>query len=134
VGIAIGKPPAITVFRWAFRLRPFDSSRRNPQSPGSRNAVAIDTLEIANQLKDAGFTQQQAEATARVFRDFAENELATKRDLKELGMAMKHDLRGLKIELEAKLDKVQAETKLWIMGTGLALAGFMIAALRLFAR
>jgi hypothetical protein len=47
---------------------------------------------------------------------------------------MKHDLRAVKIELEARLDKLQAETKLWIMGTGPALAGFMIAALRLFAR
>jgi hypothetical protein len=107
--------------------------------------MAIDTLEIANQLKDAGFTQQQAEATARVFRDFVQNELATKtdlkeleagtkRDFKELELAMKNDLRGVKIELEARMDKLQAETKLWIMGTDLARAGFMIAALRLFAR
>jgi hypothetical protein len=81
--------------------------------------MAIDTLKIANELKDAGFTTQQAETTARVFKEFAENELATKRDLKEL---------------ELKIEKLHAETKLWIFGTSLALAGFMMAVPRLFAQ
>ena len=81
--------------------------------------MTIDTLKIANQLKEAGFTQQQAEASARVFQDVATGELATKRDLKEL---------------ELKIEKLHAETKLWIMGTGLALTGVVIAAFRPFAR
>lgn len=117
--------------------------------------MPIDTLEIADQLKKAGFTPQQAEASARVFMGIASTDLATKRDVDDLKIAVKRDLDELKIAVKrdldelkiaakrdlddleigllSKMDRQHAELKLWFIGTALALAGFTAAAVRLFS-
>ena len=56
-------------------------------------------IKILHRLKEAGFTQGQAEAHVEILSDYVEHGLATKKNLKELGLRV--DLR-LK-ELESRL-------------------------------
>lgn len=46
--------------------------------------TTFDTLKYAKRLKEAGFTEQQAETQAEVFREVIDDKLATKQDLKNL--------------------------------------------------
>jgi hypothetical protein len=57
------------------------------------SAIAFDTLKFAKRLKEAGFTEQQAEALAAAEAEFIEENFATKRDLKELEVAIKCDMK-----------------------------------------
>ncbi len=87
-------------------------------------AIAFDTLKFAKRLKEAGFTEQQAEALAAAEADFIEEHLATKRDIaevlqviKQLELATKHDIaelnRDLKeLEVSLKRDIKELETNL----------------------
>jgi hypothetical protein len=72
------------------------------------SAVAFDTLKFAKRLKEAGFTEQQADALASAQVDLIEANLATKadilglkRDIKELENATKADILGLARDIEA---------------------------------
>ena len=63
------------------------------------NAIAFDTLAYAKKLKEAGFTEAQAEVQAEALANIIDQRLATKqdilalkRDLKEFQMRLKHDL------------------------------------------
>lgn len=47
-------------------------------------AITFDTLKYAKRLKEAGFTESQAEGLAAAQAELIEDNLATKRDLKEL--------------------------------------------------
>ncbi len=55
-------------------------------------ASTLDTLEIAKRLKDAGFSDNQAEALTGVLRQASEVDL--------LGLATKDDLKLLRSDLE----------------------------------
>ena len=57
--------------------------------------VAFDTLAYAKKLKDAGFTDQQAEVQAQAFSEIIEERLATKQDIKELEMRLTLRLGGI---------------------------------------
>ena len=59
--------------------------------------MTFDTLAVATELKDAGFSPEQAEALARAWSHVASGELATK-----------SDLIGVKAELEKKIDAVHS--------------------------
>lgn len=89
--------------------------------------VAFDTHEFVKELKDAGFSEQQAEVITKLQKaavsstleqarhDYELDDLATKRDLKEI---------ELKIELvRAELKRDSAENKAelirWVVGVGL---------------
>jgi hypothetical protein len=54
--------------------------------------IAFDTLAFANKLKGAGMNatlaEVQAEETAKILNDLAENHVATKKDLHELKLDM----------------------------------------------
>jgi hypothetical protein len=70
-------------------------------------AIAFDTLKFAKRLKEAGFTEPQAEALAAAEAEFIEDNLATKRDiielrrdLKELEVALKQDIAELKRDMK----------------------------------
>jgi hypothetical protein len=70
------------------------------------SAVAFDTLKYAKRLKEAGFTEQQAEALASAQVDLIEANLATKADI--LGIirsteALRLDLQRDMKELEYRL-------------------------------
>lgn len=79
------------------------------------HALAIDTLDYARKLIDAGVPEKQAEVQARVLAEIVESSLATKRDIKEL---------ELKIEL--KIEQIKSSLTKWIIGTFLTLLGVII--------
>jgi hypothetical protein len=60
--------------------------------------TTLDTLEIVKRLKDAGFSETQAEAVTTIFRDVREADfaqLATKPDLRELEQRMTIRVGGM---------------------------------------
>ena len=67
------------------------------------SALAFDTYAAVKKLKEAGFTEQQAEAQTTLLTDVIAGELATKHDIE----AVKHDIETLKLDLE----NVRAELK-----------------------
>jgi len=79
--------------------------------------VAFDTLTYAKKLRDAGFTQEQAEVQAHALADIVEERLATKqdiatlrRDMKEMETSLKHDMKEMETSL--KRDMKALETSL----------------------
>ncbi|MBI4828069.1 MAG: DUF1640 domain-containing protein [Nitrospinae bacterium] len=52
-------------------------------------SIVLDTLEYANELKAAGFTDKQAEVQARALARIVDEKLATKQDVKELEANLK---------------------------------------------
>ena len=57
--------------------------------------ITFDSLKLADRLKTAGFTSEQAEAVVRVFAD-AQDELVTKNDLEIALAPFKADVQLLK--------------------------------------
>ena len=82
------------------------------------NTVTFDTYTAAKHLRDAGFDERQAEAAVSMVRDAVgavREALATKADLAELRAATRADLyRALWIQAAA------------LIGTQLAIAGFVV--------
>ncbi|RCX28029.1 DUF1640 domain-containing protein [Thioalbus denitrificans] len=74
---------------------------------------AFDTLAFAKKLKNAGYTEAQAEALAEaqgeVFREMLESTLATKDDVRD--MATKTDIEDLKAATKADIARLEAATK-----------------------
>ncbi|MGH8566904.1 MAG: DUF1640 domain-containing protein, partial [Gammaproteobacteria bacterium] len=78
------------------------------------SAIAFDTLKFAKRLKEAGFTEQQAEALADAEAEFIEQNLSTKRDIadvkrdiadvkrdiKELEAALRNEIKQLDVKIE----------------------------------
>ena len=79
--------------------------------------MAIDTLKVAKRLREAGFTEPQAEAVIAAVQEGTEAaELATGPDLAELRAELKADLAALRSELretelrlEAKIEAVRSD-------------------------
>lgn len=46
-------------------------------------------IKILHRLKEAGFTQKQAEAQVEIFTDYIDHNIATKQDLKEIRFELK---------------------------------------------
>ncbi|WP_333875091.1 DUF1640 domain-containing protein [Methylobacter sp.] len=89
------------------------------------STITFDTHEFFNELKSAGFSDQQAEVITRLQKaavastleqtraDYELDEIASKRDLRELELSIKHDLVK------------------WIAGMMLAQAGIIAALVKL---
>lgn len=87
--------------------------------------ITFDTHEFFNELKQAGFSDQQAEVITKLQKaasastleqarvEYDLDEIATKRDLKEMELTIKHDLVK------------------WIAGMMLAQAGIIAALVKL---
>ncbi|HWB51292.1 MAG TPA: coiled-coil domain-containing protein [Stellaceae bacterium] len=72
--------------------------------------MAIDTLKVARRLREAGFTEPQAEAVAEAVRDGADDaELATKQDLKLLSTELRAEIAALRAEMTSEFAAVRAE-------------------------
>jgi chromosome segregation and condensation protein ScpB len=79
--------------------------------------MAIDTLKVAKRLREAGFTEPQAEAVIAAVQEGTEGaELATRADLAGLRAEFKADLAELRSELretelrlEAKIEAVRSD-------------------------
>ena len=104
-------------------------------------AITFDTHEFIKDLKNSGFSEQQAEAITRLQKssinttleqakhDYQLDDLATKRDLKELELKIDARIREIELkidsrnkELELKIAKDIAESKAelvrWVVGVG----------------
>ncbi len=82
-----------------------------PDECNPMSAITFDTLQFAKRLKEAGFTEQQAEALAAAEAELIEEKLATKRDLKELELALKRDLKELEVSLKRDLKELEGSLK-----------------------
>ena len=64
------------------------------------NMTAVfDTLQYAKKLKEAGFTERQAEAQAEALAEIVDDRLATKQDIVELRVDLKRDIKELEYKL-----------------------------------
>ena len=72
------------------------------------SALAFDTYAAVKKLKEAGFTEQQAEAQTALLMDVIAGELATKRDIEALRAELKHDMKELELRLTIKLGAMLA--------------------------
>jgi hypothetical protein len=72
--------------------------------------MSIDTLKVARRLREAGFTEPQAEAVVDAVRESDENsDAATKQDLTLLGTGLRADMAVLRAEMVAEFAAVRAE-------------------------
>ena len=72
--------------------------------------MAIDTLQVAKRLREAGFTEPQAEAlTAAVQAGTEGADLATKKDIAKLRTELRTDIREAELRLEAKIEAIKAD-------------------------
>jgi predicted phage-related endonuclease len=82
----------------------------------------FDTLTYANKLKEAGFTERQAETIATTQAELIDKQLVTReyldsriaevrRDLKELGTSTKRDLKELETSTKRDLKELETSTK-----------------------
>ena len=68
--------------------------------------MAIDTLKVAKRLREAGFTEPQAEAVTVAVREATEEaEFATKADMSEV----KAEIREAELRLEAKIEAIRSD-------------------------
>lgn len=61
--------------------------------------TTFDTLRYAKRLKEAGFTEQQAEVQTEALREIIEDKLATKADI----VMLKRDIKTLEYKLTIRL-------------------------------
>jgi hypothetical protein len=97
------------------------------------NSYFHNPIRILHRLKEAGFTEKQAEAQVEIFNDYVENGLATKRDLKELELATKRDFKELELatkrdfkEFELKVDSKLKELELRLTVKTAAIVGSIV--------
>ena len=70
----------------------------------------IDTLKVAKRLREAGFTDPQAEAVIATVQEAAEGaEFATKGDLEAAIAALRSALREAELRLEARIEALKSE-------------------------
>ncbi len=73
----------------------------------SMTAIAFDTLKFVKRLKEAGFSEQQAEALAEAEVELFETTLASKQDIGEL----KREIEAVRTELKREIEAVRTELK-----------------------
>ena len=86
------------------------------------NAITLDTLKVAKRLRDAGFSEAQAESVTDAIR-----EGVTGGDL-----ATKSDLDSAVAKLKAEISDSRVETLKWMFGIMLAQGAFVVTLIRLF--
>jgi hypothetical protein len=78
------------------------------------SALAFDTHAAVKKLKEAGFTEQQAEAQTALLTDVIAGELATKRDIETLRRdieTLRRDIETLRAELKRDIETFRADMK-----------------------
>ncbi|MEO5333766.1 MAG: CCDC90 family protein [Magnetococcus sp. YQC-5] len=89
------------------------------------HAIAFDTFFSVKRLKEAGFTDAQAETQTRIIAELVDDRLATKKDLEELRLANKQDLKELELRIAAELASLK-----W--GMAVTVGGIMAIVLKSF--
>jgi DNA-binding transcriptional MerR regulator len=87
--------------------------------------AALDTLRIAKRLRDAGFSEAQAESVTDAVREAADSQdLVTKAQLDAA-------LGSLKAELKAEIAEVKSEIIKWMFGAMLAQGALVVTLVKL---
>jgi hypothetical protein len=74
------------------------------------SGMMIDTLKVARRLREAGFTDPQAEAVIATVQEAAEgSEFATKGDLDESRSELKAEIAALRAELKADVPELRSD-------------------------
>jgi hypothetical protein len=86
-------------------------------------STAFDTLAYAKKLKEAGFTEQQAEVQAEALRAVVDANLATKediamvqRDIKKLEAELRRDMKELETTLRRDMKEIESRITLRLGG------------------
>jgi hypothetical protein len=86
--------------------------------------MAIDTLKVARRLRDAGFSETQAEAVVAAVQEGTEGaELATKADLAVLNAELRTEIESVKAAIEAA--KSETLYRMFQMVLGAVLVNFV---------
>lgn len=108
--------------------------------------MSIDTLKVARRLREAGFTEPQAEAVVDAVRDGDENsDAATKQDLALLGTELRAEIAAVRAEMREmeqrsiarqEAGKVELISKMFSMVVGAVLVNIvaMLGAMFAFAK
>jgi len=92
--------------------------------------ITFDTHEFIKELKNAGFSEQQAEVITKLQKtaisttleqakhDYQLDDLATKRDLKELELKVDAGIRELELKVAKDIAESKAELVRWVVGVG----------------
>lgn len=108
--------------------------------------ITFDTLEYANRLKAAGFTDEQAQVITELQRAVTDNtlqqarhdyhldEIATKRDLVELEANLTHKIELLRADTGKTIAESKADLTRWIIGAGFLQTALIIGVLLKIAR
>lgn len=72
----------------------------------------FDTLTYANKLKEAGFTERQAQAQAEALVAVVDSNLATKTDIEMLRLATKTDIEMLRHDTKTDIETLRHDTKI----------------------
>src|SRR3990167_8951106 len=96
----------------------------------------FDAIEYLKKLRQANFTQDQAETivqetelvietlTEKAHAFIENKDLATKGDLEKLKLSQKNDLERLKLELQKQIAEASTKTIIWVAGL-LVASGFI---------
>lgn len=110
------------------------------------HAVCFDTLAYANKLKEAGFSDKQAEIQAEALAEIFEDRVATKEDIRSLEQGIellknevKQGIESLRSEMnvkfaqvDSKLSEFKTEVIKWVVGISVAQAALIISILKFF--
>ena len=88
--------------------------------------VLYDTHAAVRRLTGAGMPEPHAEAVVREQVHLIEHNLATKADVE----AVRADIETLRLETKANIEMAKVSQIKWTVGTGVAVAGLVIAALK----
>ncbi|HLY47277.1 MAG TPA: hypothetical protein VKQ73_16985 [Stellaceae bacterium] len=91
----------------------------------------MDTLDISKRLKEAGFSEVQAEAVTTVLRDVREADLAplaTKADIERLEAKVGTDVGRLEAKLETQLELLRRDMTVRLGGMIIVATGIPLAA------
>ena len=99
--------------------------------PLAMTAITFDTLTYAKRLRDAGFTEQQAEAQAEALHAVVDENLATKRDVEQLRCELKGEMKQMESRLRLDLAENKADLLKWIAGLLIFQAGFIVTLIKL---
>ena len=83
----------------------YNFTRRN----GTMNATVIDTLRLANRLKEAGFQRPQAEGMARALGDELAERVVTKSDLDDALQPIHARLDTMEAKFDGKFEAMDAK-------------------------
>ena len=92
--------------------------------------LTFDTLAYAKRLREAGFTEPQAEAQAAALAEVLKSgtgELATRQDIADL----KRDLKEVELSLRREIEAMKAELLKWVIGLLLAQVALIAALVKI---